>query len=46
MSSDKNLPPDCLVGLAASSALMVSDIPFLGPISEVRVAKINGQLVA
>jgi polyribonucleotide nucleotidyltransferase len=45
MSSDKNFPPDCLVGLAASSALMVSDIPFLGPISEVRVAKINGQLV-
>lgn len=45
MSSDKNLPPDCLVGLAASSALMVSDIPFNGPISEVRVAKINGQLV-
>jgi polyribonucleotide nucleotidyltransferase len=44
MSSDKNFPPDCLVGLAASAALMVSDIPFLGPISEVRVAKINGQL--
>lgn len=45
MSSDKNFPPDCLVGLAASAALMVSDIPFLGPISEARVAKINGQLV-
>jgi len=45
MSSDKNFPPDCLVGLAASSALMVSDIPFEGPISEVRVAKIDGQLV-
>ena len=45
MSSDKSLPPDCLVGLAASSALMVSDIPFLGPISEVRVAKVNGQLM-
>lgn len=45
MSSDKNFPPDCLVGLAASAALMVSDIPFQGPISEVRVAKINGQLV-
>ncbi len=45
ISSDKNFPPDCLVGLAASSALMVSDIPFLGPISEVRVAKIDGQLV-
>lgn len=43
ISSDKNLMPDCLVGLAASSALMVSDIPFNGPISEVRVARINGQ---
>jgi polyribonucleotide nucleotidyltransferase len=42
ISSDKNLLPDCLVGLAASSALMVSDIPFNGPISEVRVARING----
>lgn len=42
ISADKNLLPDCLVGLAASSALMVSDIPFNGPISEVRVARING----
>ncbi|NQW41901.1 MAG: polyribonucleotide nucleotidyltransferase [Bacteroidetes bacterium] len=45
MSSDKNFPPDCLVGLAASACLMVSNIPFQGPISEVRVAKINGQLI-
>ena len=43
ISSDKNLMPDCLVGLAASSALMMSNIPFNGPISEVRVARINGQ---
>lgn len=43
ISSDKNLLPDCLVGLAASAALMVSDIPFNGPISEVRVARINGE---
>jgi len=43
ISSDLNLLPDCLVGLAASAALMVSDIPFNGPISEVRVARINGQ---
>jgi polyribonucleotide nucleotidyltransferase len=43
ISADKNLLPDCLVGLAASSALMVSDIPFNGPISEVRVARINGE---
>ncbi len=45
MSSDKNMPPDCLVGFAASAALMVSDIPFQGPISEVRVGKIDGKLV-
>ncbi|NDE61678.1 MAG: hypothetical protein EB038_05635, partial [Cyclobacteriaceae bacterium] len=37
--------PDALVGLAASAALAVSDIPFNGPISEVRVGKINGTLV-
>ncbi len=43
ISSDQNLQPDCLVGLAASAALMVSDIPFNGPISEVRVARINGE---
>jgi polyribonucleotide nucleotidyltransferase len=37
--------PDSLAGLAASAALAVSDIPFNGPISEVRVARINGQFV-
>lgn len=45
ISADKNILPDSLVGLAASAALMVSDIPFNGPISEVRVARINGNLV-
>lgn len=45
ISADKNIMPDCLAGLAASAALSVSDIPFNGPISEVRVAKIDGQLV-
>ncbi len=45
ISSDKDIMPDALVGLAASAAIAVSDIPFNGPISEVRVAKINGQLV-
>ena len=35
--------PDALAGLAASAALAVSDIPFGGPISEVRVARIDGQ---
>ncbi len=37
--------PDALAGLAASAALAVSDVPFNGPISEVRVARINGQFV-
>ncbi len=45
ISSDKNIMPDCLAGLAASAAIAVSDIPFNGPISEVRVAKIDGQFV-
>jgi polyribonucleotide nucleotidyltransferase len=45
MSSDEDVLPDALAGLAASAALAVSDIPFNGPISEVRVAKIDGQLV-
>jgi polyribonucleotide nucleotidyltransferase len=45
ISADKNVQPDALAALAASSALAVSDIPFNGPISEVRVAKIDGQLV-
>jgi polyribonucleotide nucleotidyltransferase len=45
ISSDKNIMPDCLAGLAASAAIAVSDIPFNGPISEVRVAKIDGNLV-
>jgi polyribonucleotide nucleotidyltransferase len=37
--------PDSLAGLAASSALAVSDIPFNGPISEVRVARVDGKFV-
>ncbi len=37
--------PDALAGLAASAALAVSDIPFNGPISEVRVARIDGEFV-
>jgi len=45
ISADKDIMPDCLAGLAASAALAVSNIPFNGPISEVRVAKIDGQLV-
>ncbi|MGI4751537.1 MAG: polyribonucleotide nucleotidyltransferase [Janthinobacterium lividum] len=45
ISADKNIMPDCLAGLAASAAIAVSDIPFNGPISEVRVAKVDGKLV-
>ena len=45
ISADKNIPPDALACLAASSALAVSDIPFNGPISEVRVGRIKGQFV-
>ncbi len=44
ISADKDIMPDALAGLAASAALAVSDIPFGGPISEVRVARIDGQL--
>jgi len=44
ISADSESVPDCLAGLAASAALSVSDIPFGGPISEVRVARINGAL--
>ena len=37
--------PDALVGFAASAALAVSDIPFNGPMSEVRVGRIDGQFI-
>ena len=45
ISADKDIQPDAMAGLAASAALAVSDIPFGGPISEVRVARINGEYV-
>ena len=45
ISADKDIMPDALAGLAASAALAVSDIPFGGPISEVRVSRINGEFV-
>ena len=43
MSSDKENMPDALACLAASACLAVSDIPFNGPVSEVRVARIDGE---
>lgn len=45
MSYDENALPDALTGLAASAAIQLSDIPFEAPISEVRVGRINGQLI-
>ena len=45
ISADKNIKPDALAGLAASAALAVSDIPFGGPISEVRVGRIDGKMM-
>jgi len=45
MSSDDEIYPDAYTGLAASACLAVSDIPFDGPISECRVARIDGEYV-
>lgn len=45
MSYDGEHLPDALAGFAASAAIAVSDIPFNGPMSEVRVARVDGQYV-
>lgn len=45
ISNDPDAMPDALAGLAAAAALAVSDIPFDGPISEVRVAQVDGQML-
>lgn len=45
ISAEKDIMPDALAGLAASAALAVSDIPFHGPISEVRVSRVNGEFI-
>ncbi len=45
ISGSEDALPDALAAFAASAALSVSDIPFQGPISEVRVARIDGQFV-
>ena len=45
ISADKDIIPDALAGLAASAALAVSDIPFNGPISEVRVARVDKKFI-
>ena len=45
MSHDDDVMPDAMAGLAASAAIQLSDIPFETPISEVRVARVNGEFV-
>lgn len=45
ISGDQNALPDSLAAFAASAALAVSDIPFQGPISEVRVARVDGKFI-
>lgn len=45
ISADKDISPDSYACLAASAAMQVSDIPFQEPISEVRVAQIEGEFV-
>ena len=45
ISGDPNALPDSLAAFAASAALSVSDIPFQGPISEVRVARVDGKYI-
>ncbi len=43
ISADKDTMPDSLAGLAASAAIAVSDIPFNGPVSEARIARVDGK---
>jgi len=45
MSLDKDVNPDAYACLAASAAIAVSDIPFNGPVSEVRIARVNGEFI-
>ena len=45
MSHDEDVMPDSLAGLAASTVIQLSDIPFDYPISEVRVARIDGEFI-
>jgi len=45
MSHDEDVMPDALAGLAASAAIQLSDFPFECPISEARVARVNGEFV-
>lgn len=44
-SAEEDTQPDALAGLVASAAIAVSDVPFVAPISEVRVARVSGEFV-
>jgi len=44
LSIDKENDPDVLAGLGSSAALVISDIPFDGPIATVRIARLNGEV--
>ena len=45
ISYDEETLPEALAGLAASAAISITDIPFNGPMSEVRVVRVNGELI-
>ena len=45
MSHDEDVMPEALAGLAASTVIQLSDIPFEAPISEVRVGRVNGEFI-
>lgn len=45
ISSDDNVNPDALAALAASAAISITDIPFAGPVSEVRVGRVDGKFI-
>ena len=45
ISGDPTIQPDAMAGLAASAAITISDIPFNGPISEVRVVRVDGKFI-
>jgi polyribonucleotide nucleotidyltransferase len=45
ISSDQNVMPDALAALAASAAITITDLPFNGPMSEVRVGRVDGKLI-
>ena len=45
LSADRENQPDTLIAIGASAALMISDIPFNGPVSSVRVTRLNGEFI-